>query len=54
MKISCRELILPVMAVTAAAMITGCPLPFDYKAPGAANSQASDPSSPSITASVVV
>lgn len=41
-------------AAAVAAMITGCPLPFDYNGKGAANLQTPDPSSPNVTAAVTV
>jgi hypothetical protein len=42
MKVSCRRLPLPVIAVTTVAMMAGCPLPFDYKGPGAGTSHAGE------------
>ena len=51
MKVPLKNLL---VAATAAVLLAGCPLPYDYKAPGASNSQASDPSSPEVTAPVVV
>jgi hypothetical protein len=42
MKVSCRRLPLPVIAVTTVAMMAGCPLPFDYKGPGPGTSYAGE------------
>jgi uncharacterized repeat protein (TIGR02543 family) len=53
-KVSCRKPLLPVVALTAAVMIAGCPLPFEYNGPGSGTSHTTDPSSPSITAPVTV
>ena len=54
MKVSGRQLRLPALALTAAAMIAGCPLPFEYNGPGGGNLHTSDPSTPSMTAPVMV
>jgi hypothetical protein len=53
MKASVRKLRLPALALTAA-LIAGCPLPYEYNGPGAGTSHTTDPSSPSITAPVTV
>jgi hypothetical protein len=45
---------LPAIAVMAAAMSAGCPLPFDYNGQGAGSSNSADPSSPVMTVPVVV
>ena len=54
MKVFFRKPCLPVIAATAAVMMAGCPLPFEYNGQNAGNAHTSDPSTPDITASVVV
>ncbi len=54
MKTSARKFRLPALALTAAVMIAGCPLPYEYNGPGTGTSHTTDPSSPSITAPVTV
>ena len=54
MKVSGRKPCLVVIAVTAAAMMAGCPLPFDYNGRGAGSSHTTDPSSPKMTVPVAV
>ena len=54
MKVSCRQPRLLVIAVAAAVMMAGCPLPYEYNGKGAGTSHTSDPSSPNITAPVIV
>jgi uncharacterized repeat protein (TIGR02543 family) len=49
-----RKLRLPTLALTAAAMMAGCPLPYEYNGPGGGNLHTSDPSTPSLTAPVTV
>ena len=54
MTVSLRNLLLTALVVTSTVMITGCPLPFEYKGSGPGSTQDPDPSSPKVTASVVV
>ena len=54
LKVFFRKPCLPVIAATAAVMMAGCPLPFEYNGQNAGNAHTSDPSTPDITASVVV
>ncbi len=54
LKLSFRKHLLPVVALTAAVMMAGCPLPFEYNGPGTGTSHTTDPSSPNITAPVTV
>jgi uncharacterized repeat protein (TIGR02543 family) len=54
MKVSRRNLRLPVITVMAVVMFAGCPLPYDYNGKGAGSSNTDDPSSPVMTVPVVV
>ena len=54
MKVSCRSPRLIVAALSAVTLFAGCPLPYDYAGRGAGSSHTTDPSSPTITASVTV
>ena len=54
MKVNWRLIPLTVITVTVAALLAGCPLPFDYNGQGAGSANATDPSSPKNTVPVVV
>ena len=54
MKVHCKSFGLGIVAVTALAILSACPLPYEYNGPGAGNSNPSDPSSPKMTAPVTV
>jgi hypothetical protein len=54
MDLRSRSTRLAILAATAAALLAGCPLPFDYSGSAAGKSNAVDPSSPNLTAPVTV